>query len=166
MTNGAAKGSAYERTLAKELSLWWSQGQRDDLFWRSSQSGGRATQRAKQGKKTANACGDLCAQDADGQKLLDLFTIEIKRGYNSLHIYNLLEGGKGGMNAFVVQAEKAASLAGTPYWLLIHKRDRQPAIYLTNDLGLSHQGVLCGFGFGLLSAFLTPTNRDWLQDYR
>jgi len=166
MTNGAAKGSAYERTLAKELSLWWSVGERDDLFWRSSQSGGRATQRAKQGKKTANACGDLCAQDAAGQKLLDLFTIEIKRGYNTLHIYDILEGGKGGMNAFVAQSAKAASLAGTPYWLLIHKRDRHPAIYVTNDLGLSHQGIVCRNGFGLLSILLTPANRDWLQDYK
>jgi hypothetical protein len=164
MTNGAAKGSAYERTLAKELSLWWSVGDRDDLFWRSSQSGGRATQRAKKGKKTANACGDLCAQDPDGQLLLDMYTIEIKRGYNSLHIYDILEGGKGGMNAFTAQAAKAAQLAGTPYWLLVHKRDRQPAIYVTNHLHDLHEGEVRSFAFGLWSDFVSPGMRRYLNE--
>jgi hypothetical protein len=153
MTNGAAKGSAYERTLAKELSLWWTSGRRDDIFWRSSQSGGRATQRAKQGKKTANACGDLCAQNHEGQDLLDLFTIELKRGYNSYTIHDLIEGAKGGLTSFVNQSAKAASLAGTPYWLLVHKRDRKPAIYVTNHISDIHEGALKSYCFGLWSDF-------------
>ena len=157
MTNGAAKGSAYERTLAKELSLWWSSGTRDDLFWRSSQSGGRATQRAKKGKTTANACGDLCAQDAEGQRLLNYFTIEIKRGYNSYSLHDILEESKGGMNAFIAQSAKAASLAGTPYWLLVHKRDRKPAIYVTNHIHAMHEGALKSYCFGLWSDLLRPS---------
>jgi len=168
MTKGAGKGSAYERELAKEFSLWWSDNRRDDLFWRSSQSGGRATQRAKSGKTTVNACGDLSAQDAEGQKLLDLFTIEIKRGYNTYTVSDIIEGGKNGMNLFVAQAAKAASLAGTPYWLLIHKRDRRPAICLTNSeslLDCIYTETDCGdtavYSF-LLSAFLTSSSRDYV----
>ena len=41
------KGGAWEREFSKYLSLWITEGERDDVFWRSSQSGGRATQRAK-----------------------------------------------------------------------------------------------------------------------
>jgi len=166
MTKGAGKGSAYERELAKELSLWWSDDRRDDLFWRSSQSGGRATQRAKSGKTTVNACGDLAAQDAEGQKFLDLFTIEIKRGYGTYTVSDIIEGGKNGMNLFVAQAAKAASLAGTPYWLLIHKRDRRPAICLTNGVlpyfvprSTIDQSELC-LDCCLLADFLTPRHRE------
>ncbi|MCL2347114.1 MAG: hypothetical protein FWC50_02515, partial [Planctomycetaceae bacterium] len=57
---------------------------RDDLFWRSSSSGGRATQRTKQGKRTANSAGDIAAMDADAQELLKIFTFELKVGYSNL----------------------------------------------------------------------------------
>lgn len=144
MAKGAGKGSAYERSIAKQLSLWWSDGRADDLFWRSSQSGGRATTRAKSGKTTANACGDLCAQSKEGQDLLDLFTIEIKRGYNTYSISDVIEGGTTGFNLFVKQAAKAASLAGTPYWLLIHKRDRRPALVFTNWQSVAAFGNVAG----------------------
>jgi hypothetical protein len=45
---GHAKGSAFERAICKRLSLWLSRGERDDLFWRSAMSGGRATLRLRQ----------------------------------------------------------------------------------------------------------------------
>ena len=78
------KGSNTEREIAKKLSLWWTSGERDDIFWRASQSGGRATQRAKKGDNTHNSAGDICYLDAIGKPLLDYAVIEIKRGYNSL----------------------------------------------------------------------------------
>jgi hypothetical protein len=48
-----AKGSSFEREIAKLLSLWWSEGMRDDVFYRSHASGGRFTMRRKSGKDTA-----------------------------------------------------------------------------------------------------------------
>lgn len=162
--SGAAKGSAYEREIAKQLSLWWSLGASDDLFWRSSQSGGRATSRAKVGKTTANACGDLCAQTKEGQDLLELFTIEIKRGYNTYTISDVLEKGTKGFNLFVAQAAKAAQLAGTPYWLLIHKRDRRPALVFTNCMRPTHITGNCdGIDFYLLDEFLSADMRQWIN---
>ena len=132
MTNGAAKGSQYERDIAKALSLWFSHGEADDWLWRSSQSGGRATQRAKSGKKTENACGDLAAQTDDARLLLDVVTIEIKRGYNKISIADLYEKDSGGFHDFVAQAKKAADLAGSSHWMIIHKRDRRDAVVVTN----------------------------------
>lgn len=129
-----AKGSEFERSMAKEISLWWSEGAREDLFWRSAGSGGRATQRAKSGKSTANSAGDLMAMDAAGQTLLDVLTIELKRGYNSYTIQDLFDKTnlRGGFCDFVAQAVNAASLAGTPHWAVIHKRDRRDPVVVTS----------------------------------
>ena len=46
---GKQKGGEYERTVCKKLSLWVSNGTRDDIFWRSAMSGGRATLQRKKG---------------------------------------------------------------------------------------------------------------------
>ena len=49
---GAAKGSAYERELCKRISSWFSGGETEDLFWRTSGSGSRATNRRRLGRST------------------------------------------------------------------------------------------------------------------
>ena len=75
------KGSAYERLTCKELSKWWSFGKWDDVFWRTSQSGGRATSRMKKGIRTADSYGDVMAIREEGKPLTKETFIEIKRGY-------------------------------------------------------------------------------------
>ena len=127
------KGSPFERDIARKLSLWLSSGVADDWFWRTAGSGGRATNRAKQGKATANGGGDICAQTKEAQELLNLVTFELKRGYNTATVSDLLdiEGG-GVMGKFIAQAKKSASLSGTPFWAVIHKRDRREALVITN----------------------------------
>ena len=85
-----AKGSAFERKVCKLLSLWVSDGIRDDLYWRSAMSGGRASVRFKKGgQKSTNQAGDLTAIDPLGKSLLDVFCIECKT-YKSLHFKSLL----------------------------------------------------------------------------
>ncbi len=76
-----AKGSNFEREISKELSLWASDNQTDAIFWRSEQSGGRATIRAKHGLKTPNSAGDIAFIDPIGKPLLDVFVLELKKGY-------------------------------------------------------------------------------------
>ena len=78
---GARKGSGFEREVAKALSLWWTEGSRDDVFWRSSNSGGRATARRKRGQRTAGQHGDIAATDPVGEPFLKVVTIELKAGY-------------------------------------------------------------------------------------
>jgi len=77
-----AKGSAGERETSTELSRWWSNGSRSDIFWRTSGSGGRATQRSKVGLKTKYQYGDITFTDPIGKPLCDLMVIENKRGYS------------------------------------------------------------------------------------
>lgn len=76
-----AKGGSFELEMAKELSLLWSEGQRDDLVRRTSGSGGRFTVRKKAGKDTAFDGGDLTLADPEIQPLFDIFHFEVKTGY-------------------------------------------------------------------------------------
>jgi hypothetical protein len=76
------KGGNFEREIAKELSLWYSKGKRDDLIWRTHGSGGRATQRAKSDKDTKYQHGDLTFSDPCVKELFDVFNFELKTGYS------------------------------------------------------------------------------------
>jgi len=123
------KGSQYERDISRQLSLWWSEGKEDDWFWRTDTSGGRATTRAKSGKSTANAVGDLSARTEEGSLLLREYIIEVKRGYNDLEVLPLLDKNNNKSNPFVVWWVKlimeAVRTQRKP--LLIFKRDRAHA---------------------------------------
>lgn len=75
------KGSSFEREIARLLSLWWSDNQRTDIFYRSHASGGRFTMRRKSGQDTALQGGDITASDPIGEPLVREWSIEIKTGY-------------------------------------------------------------------------------------
>src|SRR5690348_956214 len=92
--NGKNKGSSFERGLCKTLSLWWTSGERDDIFWRTSNSGGRATFRNRRNNKTTIHCGDICAIDPLGESLLRLVVIEAKKGYNKYTLMDMLDSPK------------------------------------------------------------------------
>lgn len=76
------KGGAFERDMCRTLSLWFSYGKRDDIFWRTAGSGARATVRMKQGKMTADSAGDISAIHPSGKALTRLCIFELKRGYS------------------------------------------------------------------------------------
>lgn len=75
------KGGPYEREICKELSVWWSSGRRNDIFWRTAGSGSRATIRDRQGLRTADSYGDIMATHESGKPLTKNFVISLKRGY-------------------------------------------------------------------------------------
>lgn len=91
MKSSAQKGGAYERELAKKLSLWISAGVRDDLLWRSVGSGGHWTKISKKAqlvKETQSEstfkdhAGDLTYIHKDGKPFIDAVGIESKRRNN------------------------------------------------------------------------------------
>lgn len=61
------KGAQFERYVCKRLSEWVSNGTRDDLFWRSAMSGGRATVGLKAGIARAAQTGDVTALSGKGK---------------------------------------------------------------------------------------------------
>jgi len=87
----AKKGKAFERKVSKELSLWWTDGGRDDVFWLTSQSGGRATTRRRKDVQTKNQGGDIGLIDPIGQPFIDNFFLELKDGYKNANekLFNL-----------------------------------------------------------------------------
>jgi hypothetical protein len=162
------KGPEDERKTCKTLGMWW--GGREDIFWRTSQSGGRATTRAKQKKLTAYAYGDITFTDPTGKPLIDLLLIENKVGYTEKHkVVTSKKTGKvtvqkaiGGINAldFVdslsaqkapllmqwwTKAEQERVLAGRKYSAIIFNRTRRLKCIMIEkrlfDKIQSHEGL-------------------------
>lgn len=122
---GAAKGSAYERALCRSWGLFWSEGKRDDLFWRTSGSGSRATNLRRLNRKlTKFQHGDMTFIHPDGRLLLEHFNFEFKR-YKRIEIHSVLypTGPDNSLLAFWGQCVKDADKSGR--WpILITRVDR------------------------------------------
>jgi hypothetical protein len=132
-----AKGQDFEREFCKSLSRWWTRGtcnERDDVFWRTQNSGGRATTRHKQGKTTRGQYGDIMATDPIGQPLLDLLTFELKRGYSTSTIGDLLDTLEQSTSQqyekWLAKAEDTAERSGSVSYALVVRRDRRSPLIL------------------------------------
>ena len=88
MPNNKAKGNNFERDMSRLLSLWWTDGKRDDAIWRSASSGALTT--VGKGRYLAHT-GDFAATDAEAAPLFDRVIIEAKRGYNRYSVQDLLD---------------------------------------------------------------------------
>ena len=123
------KGSEFERRICKKISLWWSDDYHDDLFWRSSTSGARATTRKKSGLKTRGHYGDIAATCPDGERLIDCITFELKRGYSSATFQDMIDkpihGASQVWEDWINQAQEAWANAGSYAWAIVTQRDRR-----------------------------------------
>lgn len=130
------KGSTFEREMCKQLSLWFSGNTRDDLFWRSASSGGRATIRSRQGAATAGSYGDITATHPRGKLLMDMVTIELKRGYSKWSFADAIDRKRNRkptvFEQFVEQTVLAAEANRRDHWWLITRRDSKDALLFFN----------------------------------
>lgn len=117
---GAGKGQAFERQICKALSLWVSGNERDDLFWRSAMSGGRATIGKRAGINRAAHAGDIVATDPLGHLLTDTWYIECKN-YKALDYRAALLTGKGRFANFWRVADREAAEHGKLPMLIMHE---------------------------------------------
>jgi len=131
---GRAKGTPFERQMCKALSKWWSKGRTDDVFWRTAGSGARAKSRSKKKKKTFGQYGDIQATDPRGQPLIDVCSIELKRGYSTRSFADLIDKSdkatKQVYEKFISQAMADNRNASSFFWMLIVKRDARKPIVL------------------------------------
>lgn len=70
------KGDNFERDQCRFLSLWWTQGKRDDVFWRN---------RTRVTSKTPHAerqLGDLISTHPMSIPMIRMFNVEFKTGYS------------------------------------------------------------------------------------
>lgn len=129
------KGPAWERKFCGLLSSWWTHGRDDDVFWRTAGSGGRATSRSKKGKSTKNHHGDVTHTDAVAVPFTQAFTLELKKGYNSATLSDLVDKPRTSKDCtylqWIVKLQETAREAGSLSWMLVHHRDRrEPLVFL------------------------------------
>jgi len=123
-----AKGSASERETCKTLSLWWTDGERDDIFWRTAGSGSRATMRMKSSVDTKYQYGDITFTDPIGKPLIDLLLIENKSGYkDTISVLDFVDSPKKipQLTKWMEKAEKERRDAERPYSVIIFRRTRK-----------------------------------------
>ena len=140
---GHAKGASFERAVSKRLSLWLSDGLRDDLLWRSSLSGGRATVQFRAGTVNLTQSGDVSAIGAGAHEFCERFFTEIKH-YADLRIARGLLCHTGELvNFWHTAVREAAKYGKRP--LLIARQNLYPTITVTEqpcDLFPGHAPVL------------------------
>jgi hypothetical protein len=121
--NGSRKGSLFERSTCRALSLWVSDGQDSNLFWRTGGSGNRSTMARKRGGKIEA-----------GQSLIDRFVVECKH-HADLCIEKFLMEGGGKLGKIWEKIVEEAHYYGK--WpLLIAKQNRTQTLAITSLGGL------------------------------
>jgi len=143
---GKGKGGEFERLICKKLSLWITNGNRLDIFWRTAISGGRATIGMKSGKFYKSQMGDIGSISHEGEPLLNKFIIECKY-YKNLHLLDFVYSisnpeCKGPSKLFwkklQIDAEKIKRLP-----MLIMKENRKPILIGLNREGFSFFSEYC-----------------------
>jgi hypothetical protein len=125
MVNSKQKGASFEREVCVLLSKWISHGVQEDVFWRSSMSGGRSTVAHARGKRLATQAGDISCIHPIGHAFTSKFLIECKH-YADLNFLGLLTG-KGHLIEFWLEASRQAFIYGK-LPLLIAKQNRMLAM--------------------------------------
>jgi hypothetical protein len=128
---GKNKGSAFEREAARRLSLWLSAGMRDDLIWRSSMSGGRATLQLRKDIVNQTQSGDLSAIGKEAFEFCEKTYTECKH-YKDLSISRSMLTNVGGLYAFWKSTqEQALKYKKRP--LLIARQNRYPTLAVVDS---------------------------------
>lgn len=167
--NGAgakAKGSGFERTVCKGLSLWVSKGQREDLFWRSAMSGGRATVAFKRGARLTATAGDISAIDPAGAILTNKFLVECK-AYADFNFAGLIKG-LGKLYEFW-EVAKAEAGRHNRFPMLIGKENNFPIVLCVTGDGancLSLTRATCRAHFPQLQMYLHLYDQVLAQPFK
>lgn len=133
---GRGKGPRWEREVCKDLSMWISGGERDDVFWRSAMSGGRSTIGMRTGVARAAQAGDISAIDALGEHLLRHVVIDCKH-YRKLDIASGVISNTGRLCRFW-DALRTQSAAFGRTAMLVAKENNVPALCLLSDRAAYH----------------------------
>jgi len=140
-----AKGPRFEREQAVTYSLWWTDNERDDIFWRTDGSGSRATNRARKGKKTRFQYGDMTFTDPIGQPLIDIFSFEFKfyYRYSMLGVFHNVSFDHDWLK-FWAKAWRDAEESGRRSMLVTKMSYGEPICWVTRKTALKLHNV--GFG--------------------
>jgi hypothetical protein len=151
--NTKQKGNNFERDCSRMLSLWWTNGKRDDAIWRSASSGALTT--VGKGRYLAHT-GDFAATDGEAELLFKHVIIEAKRGYNRYSVQDLLDVPEKGRakNPVWEMARKLAKacMEQKKVGFLLWKRDRRDLLVLILRPDVMNTPRLC-FDYRLILHF-------------
>lgn len=133
-----SKGNSFERDICRELSKWVSCGEREDCYWRSSLSGGKATIAKAKGKMLLAMTGDISCINPIGQPFLDRFYLELKF-YRDLNYTGILTG-TGHLVRFWEKTVLEANCYGKMP-ILITKQNHLPITVALQSAGLTKLGL-------------------------
>lgn len=130
---GKQKGAAFEREVCRVLSLWITSGERQDCFWRSAMSGGRAT--IAHGRDVRQ-CGDIAAVAQEGYEFANAWFVECKH-VRSLDLDSFIIKGVGLLRKFWDKARKEAKRHRKDP-MIIARQNRWPDIVVTRTNHAAH----------------------------
>jgi len=125
---GKSKGASFEREVCVLLSKWVTSGTREDVFWRSALSGGRATIAHAKGRSLSTQVGDLSCIHPMGNRFINTFAVEVKF-YAKLDYEGLLTG-KGKLLAFWSEINEQAWRYGKLPFLVARQNRMHPHVCL------------------------------------
>lgn len=152
---GHSKGAGFERKTCERLSLWITDGQKRDCFWRSAMSGGRSTVALKRGQTLSHQAGDICSVAPEGHILTDVLFFELKH-YRNIRLESFIISGKGPLAGWWKQACKQAKEHGREP-VLIAKQNNMPILVFTHPKSMFNRwpvAHLAGCDIGLLDRIL------------
>jgi len=128
------KGAEFERTVCTKLSLWVSDYTREDVFWRSAMSGGRATIKIKKnrGRKFDAHAGDVAATHELGHLLITLFIVECK-AWKEMQLGHPITGDGGFLEKVWIRTYDQCSASRQPF--LVLKQNYRQIIVVTSMVG-------------------------------
>jgi hypothetical protein len=131
---GKQKGASFEREVCVALSRWITDDAKDDVFWRSAMSGGRATVSAKNGGKLlSNQVGDISAIDPVGSHFINEFAVECKF-YAQLDYAGLLTGSGRLLSFWYETKTEAANHKKRPF--LVARQNRMHPMVCLDRAGM------------------------------
>ena len=132
MSNGKAKGSGFEREIAKTLSIWVNGTPKPYVFWRSPSSGALATI-----AESMDASGDLIALRPEGKFLTDRFSIELKTGYEDVDLLKIFKSNKNNtLESFWNQCIRDAKKSNKYGMLIFRKKGYNVIVGIENIIVL------------------------------
>lgn len=135
----SGKGQQFERDVCRKLSLWVSHGESKNLFWRSSQSGGRATTLRRKGENLSVHAGDIAAIDPAGERFIKTFFVECKF-LKTLRLDSLVYPQKGTLGPMWQKCQRQAAAYGKMPVMVV-KENGKSVLLITNG-GVGEMGHL------------------------
>lgn len=110
---GKCKGSAFERDVAKKLSLWITTGCSDKELWRTHSSGGVGTV-----SKISQECGDIMGIGDIGRSFCSRYNIECRIGKVIKFSDLIYRNEKSSMYKFIFEGRENAKRSNRiPIWI-------------------------------------------------